>query len=254
MLLQEFDPNPTAVINPAAIHQPIAGCPRTAVSCFERSAFGRMVERLGGKPFAQTSCANLEIPVYRAAYKGKEIALYESYVGAAGCVGMLEDLFALGVERLVLFGTCGALDPALKDCGIIIPTAALRDEGTSYHYAPPSDEIEVNTKYREEFTEILRRHNCAYTMGKAWTTDAFYRETPEKMARRRAAGCVCVDMECSAVAALARFRQKEVFQFFHVSDNLGGGDWEAWSLGQEKNISGKDKAALLALELAAEIS
>ena len=85
MLLQEFDPNPTAVINPAAIHQPIAGCPRTAVSCFERSAFGRMVERLGGKPFAQTSCANLEIPVYRAAYKGKEIALYESYVGAAGC-------------------------------------------------------------------------------------------------------------------------------------------------------------------------
>ena len=91
-------------------------------------------------------------------------------------------------------------------------------------------------------------------MGKAWTTDAFYRETPDKMARRRAAGCVCVDMECSAVAALARFRQKEVFQFFHVSDNLGGGDWEAWSLGQEKNISGKDKAALLALELAAEIS
>ena len=74
------------------------------------------------------------------------------------------------------------------------------------------------------------------------------------MERRKAAGCVCVDMECSAVAALARFRGKDVFHFFHASDNLDGGEWEAWSLSQDANITGKDKAALLALELAARIA
>lgn len=254
MLLHEFDPNPVAVINPSDIHQPVAGCPKAAVSCFERGTFGRMVERLGAEPFALTKCANMELPVYRAAYKGAEVALYEAYVGAAQCVGMLENLFAIGVEKLVLFGTCGVLDRAIKDCGIIIPTSALRDEGTSFHYAPPSDEIEVNPKYRDEFIEILNHHRCTYTQGKVWTTDAFYRETAEKVARRKAQGCVCVDMECSAVAALARFRGKEIFQFFHAADNLDGEAWDSRSLGQTCNITGKDKAMLLALELAVRIA
>ena len=128
----------------------------------------------------------------------------------------------------------------------------IKDEGTSFHYAPPSDEIEVNPKYREEFIEILERHGCTYALGKTWTTDAFYRETAKKTARRRAAGCICVDMECAAVAALAQFRGKEVFQFFHGSDCLDGG-WEVWGLSQDDNITGKDKAALLALELAVRI-
>ena len=253
MLLHEFDPTPVAVINPSDIHALVEGCPKVAVSCFERGTFGRMVERLDAEPFALTKCANMEIPVYRAGYKGTEIALYESYVGAAGCIGMLEDLFAIGVEKLVLFGTCGVLDRSIGDCGIIIPTSALRDEGTSFHYAPPSDEIEVNSKYREEFIEILDHHKCTYTLGKTWTTDAFYRETPEKMARRKAQGCVCVEMECSAVAAMAQFRGKEVFQFFHAADNLDGEAWDSRGLSQDSNITGRDKAALLALELAARI-
>ncbi|MBD5162113.1 MAG: nucleoside phosphorylase [Oscillibacter sp.] len=253
MLLHEFDPSPIAVINPPDIYKPVEGCPGVAVSCFERGTFGRMVQRLGAEEIALTRCANMEIPVYRAEYRGTPIALYEAYVGAAGCVGMLEDLFAAGVEKLVLFGTCGVLDRSIRDCGIIIPTSALRDEGTSFHYAPPSDEIAVNLKYREEFIEILDRHKCGYTMGKVWTTDAMYRETAEKMVRRKSQGCICVDMECSAVAALAQFRGKAVFQFFHAADNLDGEAWDARSLGGGANITGKDKAALLALELAARI-
>lgn len=254
MLLHEFDPNPRAVINPADIHRPVSGCPRVAVSCFERHTFGRMVERLGAEPFAMTSMANMDIPVYRAEYQGRELALYMSCVGAAGCVGMLEDLFALGVEKLVLFGSCGVLDSALANCGIIVPTAALRDEGTSYHYAPAGDEIEVNPRYRDKFAAVLDRHGCAWAEGKAWTTDAFYRETAEKVSRRRAAGCVCVDMECSAVAALAQFRGKEVFQFFHGADSLDGERWDRRGLGSEFDLTEKDKIAQLALELAAEIA
>lgn len=253
MLLQEFDPNPSAVINPEDTCYLPESCPKVAVSCFERSTFERMAERLGAVEIGHTNNANARFSLYRAEYQGKTIALFMSAVGAPTCVGNMEVFFRMGVEKVVLFGTCGVLDRSVRDCGIIIPTAALRDEGTSFHYAPPSDEIEVNPKYREVFIEILNRHQCAYTQGKTWTTDAFYRETAEKMARRKAAGCVCVDMECAAVAALARFRGKEVFQFFHASDNLDSGAWEAWSLSHHANITGKDKAALLALELAVRI-
>ena len=144
MLLQEFDPNPSAVINPWGNIKPVQDCPRVAVSCFELRTFDRMVERLGGVEIMRLKKANWDAPVYRTEYKGVEIALFEAYVGAAGCMGVLEELFAAGVEKLVLFGTCGVLDRSIGDCGIIIPTVALRDEGASFHYAPPSDEIEVN--------------------------------------------------------------------------------------------------------------
>jgi len=254
MLLHEFDPNPSAVINPSDIHRPIDGCPRVAVSCFERHTFGRMVDMLDPEPIGRCSMANLEVPLYRASYHGTDVALFMSYVGAAGCVGILEEMFAMGAEKVVLFGSCGVLDGSIENCGIIVPTAALRDEGTSFHYAPAGDEIEVNPRYREEFARVLARHGCTCAEGKVWTTDAFYRETAEKTARRKARGCICVDMECAAVAALARFRGKEVFQFFHASDNLAGGAWDRRGLGSGYNLTEKDKIAQLALELAAEIA
>ena len=253
MLLHEFDPNPVAVINPSDVYQPIPDCPKTAVSCFERHTFRRMVDLLGAVEIGQVSCAAMEMPIYRAAYRGRELALFPACVGAPFCVGGLEDLFFFGVEKVVLFGSCGVLDKDIANCGIIVPTSALRDEGTSFHYAPPGDVIEVNPKYREEFGRILARHGCSCVEGRVWTTDAFYRETAEKAARRRDQGCICVDMECAAVAALARFRGKDVFQFFHGADSLDGGAWDRRGLGSEHDLTEKDKIAQLALELAAEI-
>ena len=96
MLLHEFDPNPRAVINPSDNHSRVSACPRVAVSCFERHTFARMAERLGAEPFASNGMANLEVLYYRARYQGKEIALFNAYVGAAGCVCVIECLFALG--------------------------------------------------------------------------------------------------------------------------------------------------------------
>ena len=156
MLLTEFDPNPTAVINPSMAHQPLPGMPETMVSCFSRVTFQRMAESLNAEPIAQIKSANMVFPVYRAEYGGTPIALMMAGVGAPLCVGNLEEAFALGVRRVILFGNCGVLDRAIGDCSVILPTAALRDEGTSFHYAPPSDAIEVNPRYREEFLQILK--------------------------------------------------------------------------------------------------
>ncbi|MCD8342266.1 MAG: nucleoside phosphorylase [Clostridiales bacterium] len=254
MLLTEFDPARRAIVNPTDLIQPVPGLPRVAVSCFARSTFARMVNALDGVPVAASSAANMEIPIYRAIYRNTPVTLFLSDVGAPACVGLLEDVFVMGVEQLVLFGTCGVLDSAIGDCSIIIPTAALRDEGTSFHYAPPSAELPVNPRHLDTFLDILNAHGCSCTLGKVWTTDAAYRETREKMERRKTQGCVCVDMECSAVAALAAFRQKEVFQFFYAADNLAAEQWDRRSLGDQASLSEKDKVAQLALELAVQIA
>lgn len=253
MILEEFDSNKKAIVDVYDLVKPIESFPKIAVSCFSRVTFERLVNELNGKVIAKSNLANMEIPIFKAMYKGVEVALFMSYVGAAGCVAVIEEVFAMGADKLILFGTCGVLDASIEDCSIIIPNKAVRDEGTSFHYAKPSDEIEVNKKYIGEFVDILKEFECRYTIGKVWTTDGIYRETRGKVNSRKQAGCLCVDMECSAVAALAEFREKEVFQFFYAADNLDNETWDARSLGNESNVLEKDRIAMLAMELAKKL-
>ncbi len=254
MLLDEFNPFEAPVMSPSDLYSPVEGMPKVLVSCFSHVTFERMIAPLHPVQLAKSKCANGDFPLYRGEYEGTPVALMMAAVGAPSCVGMMEEAFAMGVETAVVFGNCGVLDQRIRDCSIILPTSALRDEGTSYHYAPAAEEIAVNPVYREDFCRMLEEIGCSYTLGKVWTTDAFYRETREKMRRRRAAGCVCVDMECSALAALARFRDKEVFQFFYAGDNLDSEQWDPRSLSRHALLEEKDRVALLALELARRIT
>lgn len=254
MILEEFDQSMDAVINPWNTVEKHPGFPKVGVSCFSRVTFERMLQELGGgSVIGESRMANMAFPIYRVEYQGMELALFMADVGAPGCVTLLEEVFEMGMEKLVLFGTCGVLDARIGDCSVIIPNRAVRDEGTSFHYAPPSEEIGVNPRYIEEFVKILKSHNCHYTVGKVWTTDGVYRETREKVKRRKESGCICVDMECSAVAALAGLREKEVFQFFYAADNLDSEVWEQRSLSNDSRLPEKDRVAKLALELAVKM-
>lgn len=253
MLLHEFDPAPNAVINPAMLIPPVLGMPRISVSCFSYATFDRMVQAFGGMQIAESGCANGRFPIYKATVQGVDIALMMAGVGAPLCAGMLEELFQMGVETAIVFGNCGVLDKSIKDCGVILPTSALRDEGTSFHYAPPGDEIAVNPVHLDVMEGLLRDLGVPCVKGKCWTTDAMYRETREKVQRRRDAGAICVDMECSALAALAQFRGKEVVQFFYAGDNLDAEHWDKRSLSASSKVDEKDRIAELAMELAVRI-
>ncbi len=254
MLLEDFDPQVKAVINPENLFTPNPDMPEMAVGCFSHVTFARMLEMFDAvQEIAQTGNANGKFPVYRGLWQGIPMALFLAQVGAPNCVATVEELAAMGARIFVIFGNCGVLDGRIRDCGIIIPTAAMRDEGTSYHYAPPSDEIAANPKYCDVFENILRTTGVDYTVGKVWTTDAFYRETRQKVDKRKQQGCICVDMECSALMALAQMRGIEIFEFFYAGDNLDREQWDPRSLSTHAMVEEKDRASCLALELAYRI-
>ena len=255
MLLHEFDPSETAIFNPAMVFDPIEGMPKVAVSCFSFVTFDRMLALFPDRvQIAEMKTASQRFPVYKVRYRDVDLALYLSGVGAPQCVGSQEESYAMGVECLVLFGTCGVLDRNIGDCAVILPTSAMRDEGTSYHYAPPGDEIAVNVHHAQLFRELMAEMHLPYVTGKCWTTDSMYRETREKTARRKAAGCVCVDMECASVAAVAQFRKKEALHFFYAADNLDSAEWDQRSLSNFANLDEKDRIAMIALEAARRIA
>ena len=255
MLLHEFDPAETAIFNPEMVFSPVEGMPKVAVSCFSYVTFERMLALFPDAiQIVEMKCASQRFPVYKVRYRDVELALYMSGVGAPLCVGNQEEIYALGVECLVLFGTCGVLDRNIGDCAVILPTSAMRDEGTSYHYAPPSDEIDVNLHHADLFLSLMREMHLPCVTGKCWTTDSMYRETREKTARRKVAGCVCVDMECASVAGAARFRGKEALHFFYAADNLDSAEWDERSLSNFANLEEKDRIAMIALEAARRIT
>ncbi len=253
MLLNEFDPAREAVINPDIVFKPVPDFPETVVSIFSHHLFDKIKAFLGGTPIAQTKDVDGIWSIYEVTYHGKRFALCKARLGAPACVGIFEDIIAMGAKRIILLGNCGVLDRRIADCGIIIPTRALRDEGTSYHYVPAADEIEVNKKYIEEFIRILDHFGYPYVIGTTWTTDAFYRETRAKIERRKQMGAICVEMECAAMQAMCDFRGIEFFQFLYAGDNLDHSTWDPRSLSGTAKLDDKEKIALLAFELACVI-
>lgn len=254
MILEEFDENRSAVIEPTMIKSPLPDFPQTSIACFSEALFSKTLESLMHREAGSVKSANGRVPVYEVEYGGKRFSFFMASVGEPLCVGTYEDIIALGSKRLILFGNCGVLDKSIEDCGIIIPTAAIRDEGCSYHYAPPSDMIKVNKKYIPEFKEVLKECGYGYTEGITWTTDAAYRETPGKVKRRKEQGAICVEMECAGMQALCDFRGVEFFQFFYASDNLDHEKWQPRSLSGSVRIDDKLKIAFLAFELGLKIS
>lgn len=249
MLLEEFDSNKFAIINPDMCADKIENLPEVTISCFSEKLFNAVLNFFEAKEIAAVHSN----PIYEVEYKGKRFAMFKSMVGESLCVGQYEDIIAMGSKRLILLGNCGVLDKKIEDCGIIIPTKAIRDEGTSYHYAEPRDTINVNHKYRDAFKEVLKEFGYPYVEGITWTTDACYRETRDKVNKRKEMGAVCVEMECAGMQALCDFRGTEFFQFFYAGDNLDHSSWDPRSLSGSARLDDKSKIMLLAFELGLKI-
>ena len=194
-----------------------------------------------------------DYPVYKINVGGTDIAIYQTPVGAAAAVGLFEEMIVMGTQNLLLVGCCGCLDSEIEDYSIIIPTSAIRDEGTSYHYMPASDEVEIDNKCINIIENFIKSKKISYRKGKTWTTDGLYRETKDKVEIRKKQGAITVDMECSAMIAVSKFRNVNFGQFFYAADNLGAEEYDVRSLVDKGLTDNKKKIVPLAIDCAVEL-
>ena len=222
MLLEEFDENRNAILNPDVFQKKIENMPKTCVSFFSKKIMKHFVETYNPKVIGQISNDTMAFLVYEFIFNERRFVVMQAAVGASCCVAQFEELIAMGVKNILLVGCCGCLDKKFEEYSIIIPTSAIRDEGTSYHYAPPTDETFLDKKMVLIIENKLKSLGFNYHKGKTWTTDAIFRETKDKVERRKKQGAVVVDMECSAMNELAKFRGINFGQIFYAADNLDG--------------------------------
>lgn len=227
--------------------------PKVAVAVFSRHLFEDVIQKFNCREVGYISCANFERNVYILTYNTIDITFFMAGVSGPWISADIEELRMQGVEKFIIFGNCGVLDSKIEDCSIIIPTKAFRDEGVSYHYVEASDEIEINPKYIDTFIEVLKEHNFDYTKGYTWTTDAFYRETKDKIKYFKDKGAICVEMEASVIAAVCKKYNLDYFTFYYAGDNLDCAEWDERSLQGLTNIDKKKLVMILALDLATKI-
>jgi uridine phosphorylase len=146
-------------------------------------------------------------------------------VGAPAAAVMLEELIAFGVRRFISIGTAGSLRDDLKPGSLVLCDSALRDEGTSYHYMPGGGLVYPSESLTDALRAALDARGLPYRKGPSWTTDAIYRETPSEVVLHSGKGALVVEMEASALFAVARFRSCLLAACFSVSDTLAELAW-----------------------------
>ncbi len=171
----------------------------------------------------------------------QKICLVQAPVGAPAAVQILDWLISYGVREVISAGSCGSLVDYAENV-FLVPYKALRDEGTSYHYLPPSRYVDVSERSRHAILQTLQAHNLPYHEVKTWSTDGFFRETKGKVASRKQEGCAVVEMECSALAACAQMREIVWGEILYTADTLH--DVENYD---ERNWGGDSKAYALKL-------
>ncbi len=221
----EFDPSREAMIEPHFGVAP-ASLPQHCVLCFFAEVVTALVEAKKARPVAALRSEIGENPVYTFELDGEPLTLFHPGVGAPLAAAFLEESIALGCRTFIACGGAGVLNPEMMVGHVVVPNTALRDEGTSYHYLPPGREVAAHPDAVAAIAAVLDHHAVPYTVGKTWTTDAFYRETPAKVSRRREEGCLTVEMEAAAFFAVARFRSVVLGQLLYSGDNVGGEVWD----------------------------
>lgn len=220
--LLEFDDR-KAMIEPSEYIEPLKGMPKKVVLTFFKKEVDRMYNDFKITRIYTIRSSMGEQHVYK--YKDADIAIFALGVGAPLAAGLFEELIALGGRQFVCSAGAGTLVNKELGC-LIVPNEGVRDEGTSFHYLEPSRTVKLNKHTLEKVKNIMSDMRIDYIVGKTWTTDGFFRETKQRINSRLYEGCLTVEMEFTALAAVAKFRNVEFVEILYSGDDLSQEVWD----------------------------
>jgi uridine phosphorylase len=221
----EHDISRNALIEPGEVIRP-RDVPEHCVICFFREVIDKVVATHDAKIVAQNRWEDGNHPIYEISYQGRRLAFFHPGIGAPLAASLLEEVIAFGCHKFIACGGCGVLQKDIAVGHLIVVSSAIRDEGVSYHYLPPSREVAADVIGITALSQTLDQRGVPYFLGKTWTTDAPYRETPNKIAKRREEGCLVVEMENAGMMAVAQFRGARFGQVLYGGDDLSGAEWD----------------------------
>jgi len=212
--------------------------PRRMIIVYRSATFSHIQQSYSGKIFEWIY--GDDRPFYILDHAGVRIGVFRSSVGAPAAAFLLEELITCGAKEIIEVGIAGGIQSNLNVGDIIVVTEAVRDEGTSNNYFPPEVRLESSEKLRGKIVGILEREKIRFRLGTVWTTDALYRETKGKFLKYKSQGVLAIDMETSALFAVAKHRKANIASLQVVSDILSETGWSP-AFRQTSVITGLEK-------------
>ena len=208
-----------ALVNPGQIVKILKSkikFPSRCIIFYDRKLFNYVKRKYKPKKIKELSKVHTDFYLY------KNIGLIRIRgIGCPMAAVVLEEFIERGGKTFLNIGTAGGLQYE----GIFLCTKALRDEGTSYHYLPHGDYTFPDEELTKKFSKVLEKNKLKYSEGVTWTIDAPYRETKREIAHYKKKGVSTVEMEASALFAVAKLKKVKIASAFVVSDVLGD-KWE----------------------------
>ncbi|TFF96699.1 phosphorylase [Candidatus Thorarchaeota archaeon] len=209
--------NEESITEPSVFAVSLEG--KTAVICFANDFYDHL------KAAFELADAR-DAPGIAGGLKGtmsSDVVLYHCCFGAPAAGLHLEGLIASGVDRVIMAGSAGSISPTARVGSIVLPTWGIREEGTSYHYLPAETDCRPSADLLQEIRGVMGLERVSE--GGVWTTDAALRETKEKVKQYAKRGVLAVDMECTALMAIALYRNVQFAAVLVITDELFEGEW-----------------------------
>lgn len=217
MITDSFDGKSEAIITPEAFFGEKKEEQDLAIVTFSREIYAEVLGSCPNEIIGEIRSANSTKPIHRITVDGMRLVFYLSSIGSAlAATDVIDVNWQTGADRFLMFGSAGALDEDATSGRYVLPTEAYRDEGLSYHYAPPADYITVPNA--DFLAGVFEKNRLPYVKGRVWTTDAIYMETREKVRRRKEEGCIAVEMEVAGVQAVCDYYGLELYDFLVTGD------------------------------------
>jgi uridine phosphorylase len=222
----EYDSTRRAFIEPSVAIRP-RDMPEHCVICFFKEVNDQVISQHNARMLAENRWEDGPHPVYEISYQNQRLAFFHAGIGAPLASSLLEEVIAFGCRKFMVCGGCGVLVNDIAVGNLIVVSAAIRDEGVSYHYLPPGREVTANESAVNALVKTLSKRGIPFRVGKTWTTDAPYRETPDRISKRKQEGCLTVEMEAAGLMAVALFRGAVLGQVLYGGDDLSGPKWNS---------------------------
>ncbi|MGC9385076.1 MAG: nucleoside phosphorylase [Kosmotogaceae bacterium] len=215
-----------SIIEPSKIYAPVEKMPQRVVLVFYQKVVEKLLNENLLEDIHEIKSETGIFPIYRLLNQNEDIAIINPGLGAPLSGAVLEELIAFGVQKCIACGSAGVLKKECERGSLIVVSSAVRDEGTSYHYLPPSREVAVDQEIVKIIESTLGEIGVPCLTGKTWTTDAIYREPRGIIEKRLSENCLTVEMEASALIAISQFRKIEFGQLLSCGDDVSGDEWD----------------------------
>ncbi|MBN21353.1 MAG: AMP nucleosidase [Bdellovibrionaceae bacterium] len=132
--------------------------------------------------------------------KKRGVSIINFSIGSPTAALIIELLATVEPKAVLLLGMTGGLHRSLKVGDFIVPTAAIRDEGTSRHFMPVQVPALPTFKVQKFVSQIIVEMGMDYRTGVVHTTDYRFWEFDEEFKNNlRQERALAIDMECSTL-------------------------------------------------------